>query len=588
MAGEGFTTAEKVGETRGSFAILWRLILALPTLRVLAVPALCCALVGTVGYQLFIWGSSEFSACGGRGSCPVRLAPVDWRSEVSLRVLALTAAVMVSVRILGWIFFEVGGQWAALHLHRRMVAGVGRVRTTFFDEFPSGKLINRLVRDFDSLRQMAPIRIGDTINALIELLVLAVVISFAHPLAAVVVVPTLGFFIFIQRQVAPMLQRALTMRSVALGEVLHRETDVLEGARTFLLYGHGRELFARLEGALRRFIEVHLLRVQVEAWGRFWSLAASAVYGAVTLLVVSWAIGEGRLSAVMGALVITAVFRMGGTFGWLTWSSGLLFESAAHARRVFEYVDLPAEELEERRTSVSAAAEPARPGALEFSGYTMSYRPDTPVILRDLSLRIEAGTKVGLVGRTGAGKTSLLQALFRMVHVQSGDILVGGGSLFALPVEEARELFGVVPQDPYLFEGTIRTNLDRYGEHEDGALERALQAVQLGVPLTHPVHEGGRNLSAGQRQLLCLARVMLTRRPIVVMDEPTSGVDTITDAIIQRLLRSALADRTVITIAHRLQTLAHVDRIIELSDGRVVRDGTPAEIMPLLSPDEVG
>ena len=152
---------------------------------------------------------------------------------------------------------------------------------------------------------------------------------------------------------------------------------------------------------------------------------------------------------------------------------------------------------------------------------------------------------------------------------------------------EARSLFAVVPQDPYLFEGTIRSNLDRLGEFADEALEGALRSVQLAVPLSMQLLEGGSNLSLGQRQLLCLARVILTKRPFVIMDEPTSGVDTRTDAIMQSVLRTALRDRTIITIAHRLETLARMDRIVELEDGTVLRDGTPDAIIPRLSAEEL-
>lgn len=581
MSNAGFTTEEHSGFVRGSIPLLWRYVRSLPLLRKLALPSIMSALLGTAGYQLFVWLSGEFARCGGTLSCQVPLRWIDVRLPLSIAVLAMIAIGVVTIRVLGWIFFEVGGQWAALVLHRRMVAGVARVRTTFFDEYPSGKLINRLVRDFDALRVMGPVRIGDTMNALIELLMITIVISLASPLAALAVFPTLAVFLYIQRNVAPMLQRCLTLRSVRLGEVLHRETDVIEGIRSFLLYRHERALFARLKAAVDGFVQMHLLRLEIEAWGRFWAQFASALYGFIALVFVAYGVQSGTLSAVLGALVITAVFRLGGTFGWLTWASGLLFESAAHARRVFEYVDLPEEEHEEGTPQPISGGDPAI--ALAFVRYSMRYRRTTPLILQDLTLQVAKGTKLGIIGRTGAGKTSMLQSLFRMVYVEGGDIQVFGQSLFAQSAEASRQLFGVVPQDPYLFEGTVRSNLDRYRQHSDASLRDALATVQLTLALEHPIQEGGRNLSLGQRQLLCLARVLLSSRPIIVMDEPTSGVDTITDAVIQRVLRTALADRTVITIAHRLETLARVDRIVELRDGRVVQDGTPQELIPNLS-----
>jgi ABC-type multidrug transport system fused ATPase/permease subunit len=181
----------------------------------------------------------------------------------------------------------------------------------------------------------------------------------------------------------------------------------------------------------------------------------------------------------------------------------------------------------------------------------------------------------------------MVQSLFRMVYVRGGDIRIGETSLLGIPVDQARALFAVVPQDPYLFEGTIRSNIDRLGEFSDEEVETALRTVRLSFPLEMQLREGGSNLSLGQRQLLCLARVILSKRPVVVMDEPTSGVDTITDAIMQNVLRTALRDRTIITVAHRLETLARFDRIIELENGAITRDGLPADIVPRITPEEL-
>ena len=145
----------------------------------------------------------------------------------------------------------------------------------------------------------------------------------------------------------------------------------------------------------------------------------------------------------------------------------------------------------------------------------------------------------------------------------------------------------MVPQDPYLFAGTIRQNLDRFGNYTATEIERALTAVQLDAKIDDKVEEGGKNLSLGERQLLCLARAILFDKPIVLMDEPTSSVDTITDTKIQNLISSVFKDRTLITIAHRLETLAAYDLIVEIQDGKMIRCGSPGEIIPTLRPDDV-
>jgi ABC-type multidrug transport system fused ATPase/permease subunit len=161
-----------------------------------------------------------------------------------------------------------------------------------------------------------------------------------------------------------------------------------------------------------------------------------------------------------------------------------------------------------------------------------------------------------------------MQALMRMVYVCEGDIRIANRSIYEMDVRELRMLFGVVPQSPYLFAGTIRSNLDRVGTISIEILEKSMKSVGLQFPLDHTVTEGGGNFSVGERQLICLARVIAAGRSIVLMDEPTSGLDPETDARISEILRTALKDKTVLTIAHRPESLGNYDRIIEMQNGR--------------------
>lgn len=591
MADDTFTSEETAKGIRGSIPLLIRYLREVPVLRALLLPNFILASFTAAGYQFFIWASGRLAECEGRANCSVTVPLINVSVDVTLQLLVLCTLFVICIRIFQWTLFESGGQLAALPLFRKMAAGMTRVRTTFFDEYPSGKIINRVVRDFDQLKMLGPIRIGDSSIAIVELLTATIVIGLVSPLAALVAIPAFLVFLYVQSNVAPMLQRAMVLRSVRFGEVLHRETDVIEGARSYLLYGHTSQLLGRFRDAVFRYMQMHFLRGQIEAWGRFWCDVAVSIYSFVTLLAVAYGLHNGSVSPVLGAVVITAVFRLGGIFGWLTWSLGYLFETAGHARRVFDYVDLPPERSEEGSippgVNDSAAGDITVTGDLKISNYSMSYRSSSPIIINDLNLTVARGSKVGIVGRTGAGKTSLVQALFRMVHVRSGDIQIGDRSIFSMEPAESRHYFAVVPQDPYLFEGTLRTNLDRYGEKSNQELLTALSLVSLPFELDFGIQEGGINLSLGQRQLVCLARIILSKAPFVVMDEPTSGVDTITDAIMQGILRTELKDRTVLTIAHRLETLSRVDRVIELRNGKVTRDGSPNDIVRSLTAEDL-
>eukprot|EP01051_Picozoa_sp_SAG22_P004636 SAG22_NODE_254_length_13588_cov_10.695678_4_plen_394_part_00 len=216
---------------------------------------------------------------------------------------------------------------------------------------------------------------------------------------------------------------------------------------------------------------------------------------------------------------------------------------------------------------------------VEFDRVELRYRPDLPLVLRTVSFTIEAGAKLGVVGRTGSGKSSLVQALFRMVEPCGGRITIGGVDTARLGVAELRSALAICPQDPVIFAGTIAKNLSPFGEHTTSELETALHRVGLQMSPHAAVEESGANLSGGQQQLLCLARTMLRGAQVLVLDEATSSISPEVDASIQRVLREAFGDTTMLVIAHRLQTTLDADAVLILAAGSVRELGSPAELI---------
>lgn len=276
------------------------------------------------------------------------------------------------------------------------------------------------------------------------------------------------------------------------------------------------------------------------------------------------------------------------------------------AERIIEYSNLPTEPQDGNLPPASWPSE----GRLEVSNLVIGYAPDLPAVLKGLTFSVARNERVGVVGRTGAGKSSLTLALFRFLEAREGSITIDGIDISTIQLQALRSRLAIIPQDPVLFSGTVRSNLDAFDEHTDSELRDALERVHLiqsasreitSSSSTHsqlsdstapnskastnpftslhsPISEGGLNLSQGQRQLLCLARAIVSRPKIMVLDEATSAVDMATDTLIQRSIREEFGGSTLIVIAHRLSTIADFDKILVLEDGKVAEFGTPGEL----------
>ena len=548
-----FVKEESLLRPSGLLALNWRMFRSFPVFLMLLPLSMVTIVASSTAPLIFRWYSGQLSS----GAAYFTLNGLLW-----------ITALATTLRISAWALFEISGMWSSQRIHAEMVRGMSRTRTTFFDENPSGRLINRLVRDYDELRSNAIVFVGDFFNSLVEVLSVSVIAALASPWAALLMVPLLLIFTWVQWNRSAMIDHSRSLTAIATSHVMGRKNDLIEGREIFLLYDRAGHLLQRMADSFRNYLQASVLTVQIEIWASFWVRVSSETFSFGVLLLLALAISRGTVGATMAGVIISSLFGITGSVAWLDFATSLVSKSSPHVRRVFEFVDLPSEETEEGRDTLPTLFKPEN-GDIEFANYTMSYRRDTPVILSNLNLLLPAGSKTALIGRTGSGKTSLMQALMRMVYVREGDIRIANRSIFQMDVRELRTLFGVVPQSPYLFAGTIRSNLDRIGTISTEVLEKSMKSAGLNFPLDSAVTEGGGNFSVGERQLICLARVIAAGRRIVLMDEPTSGLDPETDARISEILRTALKDNTVLTIAHRQESLGNYDRIIEMQNGKV-------------------
>jgi ABC-type multidrug transport system fused ATPase/permease subunit len=275
--------------------------------------------------------------------------------------------------------------------------------------------------------------------------------------------------------------------------------------------------------------------------------------------------------------VLSYALSLWGALNWTVRALSDVESSMTQAERLLHYTQLKPEPISTTPALPASVAWPTD-GAIEFRDLAARYAAHLPRVLDGISFRAEGGSKVGVVGRTGSGKSTLFQALFRFIEAERGAIVVDGVDIASIPLPRLRRAIAIIPQDPTLFAGTVRSNLDRFGERSDDEIWAALRRVHLDAQihalpggLDAVVAEQGNNFSQGQRQLLCMGRAILTRARVIVLDEATASVDVRTDRLIQETVRTELRDVTVLVIAHRLDTVADADSIIELAEGRVVR-----------------
>jgi len=285
-------------------------------------------------------------------------------------------------------------------------------------------------------------------------------------------------------------------------------------------------------------------------------------------------------------LSLTLLLQLSGLLQWAVRQSSEVLNQMVAVERVSEYTSLPAEAPLVCDDDKHLERWPTF-GKIEVSDLSVRYRHDLPPVLKHISFLVEGGQRVGVVGRTGSGKSTIVQALFRLLEAEEGCIQVDGRDISSLGLHKLRTMMSVIPQSPVLFSGaSVRENLDPFGKYSDSRMREALQNVQMlalieELPngLDTAVAESGSNFSVGQRQLLCVARSILERNRILVLDEPTANVDSRTDVLLQNAVATSFPGATVIAIAHRLDTVIDYDKILVVGQGKVLEYGTPQELL---------
>jgi len=294
--------------------------------------------------------------------------------------------------------------------------------------------------------------------------------------------------------------------------------------------------------------------------------------------------GKDSLSAGLVGPSVSYALQVTQTLNWLVRMTSDVETNIVAVERIKEYGETKQEAPWENNTVLPKNW--PEYGRVEFRNFQVRYREGLDLVLRGITFAVEGGEKVGIVGRTGAGKSSLTLALFRIIEPAGGQIIIDDQDITTLGLHALRSRLTIIPQDPVLFSGTLRINLDPFNTHTDDDVWRALEHAHLrafvkglAAGINHEVTEGGENLSVGQRQLVCLARALLRKTKVLVLDEATAAVDLETDDLIQKTIRTEFADCTVLVIAHRLNTILDSDKVIVLDKGTITEFAAPNDLL---------
>ena len=517
-------------------------------------------------------------------------------------LISLVAGLLGTLRFICAFYLSLQ---ASKTLFKRVIFVVLRTPLRWVDTVPVGRILNRLTADFDIIDN----RLAMSLSMLLWYLLGLVGVCVAALLVTVYILPVALILTLLAGLVGKKYldgaRPVKRLESTSVSPVFETFNTALSGLATIRSY---QKISAYTNRMYKDLDQWNITSVYIWLMNRWMGFRLAVIGTAFTTSVCVFVITSPSITAALGGFIMAFAtdFASYILIGIRSYSNVELNMNAAE--RVIEYSDLV---MESGDGNEPPAAWPTS-GRIEVENLTVAYADNLPPTLKEISFTVHDNERIGIVGRTGAGKSSLTLALFRFLEARSGKVIIDGLDASAIKLHNLRSRLAIVPQvrqifecrrkqvdfnnmvkDPVLFTGTVRSNLDPFNVRTDEELREALVRVKLApsepalsldgtsgsqFDLLHFIAESGSNLSQGQRQLLCLARAIVTRPKIMVLDEATSSIDLAMDVLIQRSIREEFSDSTLLVIAHRLSTVADFDRILVLDDGRVAEFDTPREL----------
>ncbi|KAG3057417.1 ABC transporter C family member 2 [Phytophthora cactorum] len=459
----------------------------------------------------------------------------------------------------------------------------------YFDVTPVGRILNRFSNDLDQMDSVLPQHYQSLFQSLGVFVGCLVVCGLASFWVGLSYLPMLVIFVITGVYFKQTSREVKRLEGVTRSPVFNLFGETLNGLHTIRAF--------KMQD---RFVELNKEAVDDNtsfyftywAAGRWLAIRLDWLSVVVIFVVTIYLVtSKGQTDSVVAGISLSYSLMLTSMIQWVVRAVDLTDNAMTSVERLLHFRNIVVETDNADCVPINGAAWPAR-GAIRFDNLCLRYRPDLPLVLRGVSMDIQPGEKVGICGRTGAGKSSLMIALFRICAFDSGSIVIDDIDIEKVRLHDLRRGLAIIPQDPVLYSGSLRDNLDPFGDYTDEAIWSVLQQVHLaaavtkwGTGLDFVVSERGDNLSVGQRQLLCIGRALLKDSRIVVLDEATANVDTATDRLIQATIQETFAGKTVLIIAHRINTILHCNKIAVMDAGRVAEFGSPSSL--LQQPDSI-